>query len=226
MIKRLIKYIILKIKWNRKLQFNWTTNISLNSNFEGMNKIHPYSKFRGFLGYGSYIGPYCSLYAKIGRFTSIAPCVRSNGGRHPYSYPYVTTAPCFYSLNPNKAQNGDTFAKYQSFNEMVYADEEKHPIIIGNDCWIGERVFITGGVTIGDGAVVLANAVVTKDVPAYAIVGGIPARIMKYRYSIEDIQFLLQTQWWNMPQNWIKANWELFSNFEKFKNYFSQINKC
>ncbi|WP_300911611.1 CatB-related O-acetyltransferase [Muribaculum intestinale] len=185
-----------------------------------MNKIHPHTYFRGELGFGSYIGPNCNIVGKIGKFTSIGPNVRCNPGRHPYTYPYVTTAPCFFSLNPKHSQNGSTFATKQCFDEFTYADKDcKFPIVIGNDCWIGEGVFIVGGVTIGNGAVVLAHAVVTKDVPPYAIVGGVPAKILKYRYSTDDIEFLQRIKWWDNSISWFKNNWELLCNFEKLKTY-------
>lgn len=217
-IKHLVKIIILKLKWHGKVKFGYKVQIALNSFFEGMNQIHPNTKFSGYLGYGSYIGPYCDLNGRIGRFTSIAPLVRCNYGRHPFSYPYVSTAPCFYSINPNKSQNGNTFASKQTFEEIDYADSNnQYPIVIGNDCWIGEGAFLVGGIKIEDGAVVLAHAVVTKNVPPYAIVGGVPAKILGFRYSEEDIKFLLETKWWNNNSEWFKTHWELLCDFNKFK---------
>ena len=104
------------------------------------------------------------------------------------------------------------------FEEFSYADEDKKfQVIIGNDCWINANVTIISGVTIGDGAVVLAGAVVTKNVPPYSIVGGVPAKILKYRYSEEDIKFLLKTQWWNKEDFWLKQNSFLLTNIEKLK---------
>ena len=92
---------------------------------------------------------------------------------------------------------------------------------IGSDCWIGENVFIVGGVNIGDGAVVLAGAVVTRDVPPYAIVGGLPAKILKFRYDEETIRWLLKFQWWNKELNWLKKNWELLCDITKLKETIS-----
>ena len=163
------------------------------------------------MGYGSYIGPYCEITANIGRFTSIAPYVKTNSGIHPYTYPYVTTCPMFFST---RKQNGYTFADKMVFNESAERLE------IGNDCWIGENVFITGGVRIHDGAVVLAGAVVTKDVPPYAVAGGVPAKVLKYRYDEETIKFLLDCQWWNLDIQWLKHNWALFTNIEALKTHF------
>ena len=89
---------------------------------------------------------------------------------------------------------------------------------IGNDVWIGENVFFQGGVIIGDGAVVLAGAVVTKNVPPYAIVGGVPAKVLKYRYDEETIKFLLGFKWWDKDVNWLRDNWQLLCDIDKLKN--------
>lgn len=90
-------------------------------------------------------------------------------------------------------------------------------VTIGNDCWINSNVTLISGITIGDGVVVLAGAVVTDDVPPYAIVGGIPARIIKYRYKETDIQWLLEKKWWNRNPEWLKKNWRLFSEMERLQ---------
>ena len=92
---------------------------------------------------------------------------------------------------------------------------------IGNDVWIGEGAFLVGGITIEDGAVILAHAVVTKDVPPYAIVGGVPARIIKYRYDEETIAFLLRVKWWNNSIDWFQQNWRLLTDIEKLKEYYT-----
>ena len=185
--RRIIKYLQNRYKWRQKVVFPFSANITSNSCFEGMNKIYDKTYFTGSLGFGSYISHHCRLNASIGRFTSIGPFVNSNSGRHPYQYPFATTSPAFFSL---QKQNGSTFALKQMFEEFVYADKEnKRGVCIENDVWIGQNVFIVGGVKINNGAVVLAGSVVTKDVPPYAIVGGVPAKIIKYRYDEETISF-------------------------------------
>ncbi|GHT09224.1 hypothetical protein FACS189432_09700 [Bacteroidia bacterium] len=169
------------------------------------------------MGLGSYIGDNCCIQGEIGRFTSIASNVSSRFAIHPYLEPYATTSPFFYSLKqPN------TFAKKQIFIEHRYVDEKsKTPIVIGNDCWICERAFIQGGIRISDGVVVLAGAVVTKDIPPYSIVGGVPAKILKYRYDEDTINFLLKIKWWNNSIEWYKKNWELLCDIDKLKKHFN-----
>jgi virginiamycin A acetyltransferase len=86
----------------------------------------------------------------------------------------------------------------------------KGAVAIGNDVWIGAKSVILSGVTIGDGAVVAAGSVVTKDVPSYAIVGGNPARVIKYRFTPEIITKLQAIKWWNWPAEKITAQRDLF----------------
>lgn len=149
--------------------------------------------------------------------------MRDNSGIHTYKYPFATTSPCFFSLNPTHAQCGSTFATKQMTNEFRMVDDKRGIAIkIGNDVWIGEGVFLVGGTIIGDGAVILAHAVVTKDVPPYAIVGGVPARIIDYRYDEETILFLLKVKWWNNSKEWFKEHWELLCDMDKLKAYYNE----
>lgn len=229
MRNRFIKELILpffklfnyKIRWRNQCIIPLSASIARQSEFEGMSQIHDRTVFSGKLGYGSYIGADCKISAEIGRFTSIASGVETLQSRHPYKFPYVSTSPVFCSLNINKLQCGDTFAKEQMFDEnKYYSNEKKYGVKIGSDCWIGQRALIIGGVKIGDGAVVLANAVVSKDVPPYAIVGGVPAKILDYRYDETTVRKLLAIKWWNKDIEWIKTNWKLFNDIDSFLAVF------
>ena len=219
-MKQLLKRWVLRLKWRGKLQFEQGCDIALQAQFEGMNKIYSHSSFGGILGYGSYIGHHSSLTAKIGRFCSISNHVICNAGIHPFQAPFATTSPCFFSL---RKQNGATFATQQMLNEIKTTDNEgAFDCEIGNDVWICEGVFINGGIHIADGAVVLAHAVVTKDVPPYAIVGGVPAKIIGYRYDEATIKWLLNVQWWNNPIAWFRAHWSLLCDIDKLKAYYDK----
>ena len=89
---------------------------------------------------------------------------------------------------------------------ITSAWDNKGDIVIGNDVWIGYEAIVLSGVTIGDGAIIGTRAVVTKDVPPYTIVGGIPAKPIRKRFSDEVISKLLELQWWNWPEKRIKEN--------------------
>ena len=222
-IKRLALYCYHKCKNRHLVRFDHSVYLSHRCQFEGMNHVGNGSSFYGTMGRGSYIGHNCHVSADIGRFSSIGSNLNQIVESHPYKKPFVTTSPMFFSL---KKQNGHTFAKKQMAEEYRFYDKEREIAVkIGNDCWIGNDVTFIGGVQVGDGAVVLTQALVTKDVPPYAIVGGIPAKVIGYRYDEETIAFLQKVQWWNKPVEWLRENWELFCDMEKFKEFTSYENE-
>lgn len=202
-----------KRRFHGLVRFNKTVKIIEGSAFEGADSIGDGSTFAGKMGYGSYLCEDCHIVGEIGRFTSIAAEVRSAQGVHPMEAPFATTSPMFYSL---RKQTMTTFSTEQRFDEL------RPPVKIGNDCWIGARVFLAGGVTIGDGAILLAGAVVTKDIPPFAIAGGVPARVLRYRYDEGTIAFLLRTQWWNQPLDWLRANSHLLCDIEELKKTLNE----
>ena len=89
---------------------------------------------------------------------------------------------------------------------ITEAWDNKGDIVIGNDVWIGYEAVILAGVTIGDGAVIGARAVVTKDIPPYTIVGGVPAKPIRKRFTQETIDLLLKIKWWNWPEERIRQH--------------------
>lgn len=128
----------------------------------------------------------------IGRFCMIAPGVSIGMGEHPL--PYLS----IHEFQYNKGDFGFGFWKEaKNFKTRVEPMKPKPGPVIGNDVWIGGNVTILRGVTIGDGAVVAAGAVVTKDVKPYEIVGGVPAKHIKYRFPPDVIEKLLELKWWN-----------------------------
>ncbi|EGQ7964052.1 CatB-related O-acetyltransferase [Vibrio vulnificus] len=135
------------------------------------------------------------LIESIGAFCNIsADNVHIAGGNHPLST--VSTHAFFFH---------DKY-RFISKNQSIDGYANNGRIIIGNDVWIGANVSILPGVKIGDGAVLAAGAVVNKDVPPYAIVGGVPARIIKYRFDEETIVALLELAWWEWSDEKIKDN--------------------
>ena len=151
----------------------------------------------------SYIGTNTIVSdTKIGAFCSIGSSCSIGGGVHPTDR--VSTSPVFYdSSNCFKEKN---YISADSRNPV------KQPqTIIGNDVWIGENVFVSAGVNIGDGAVIGAHAVITKDVPPYAIVAGVPAKVLRYRFDEATIKELMATQWWEWSDEKLAENKDWFS---------------
>ena len=210
-MKRLIKKILILLK-NKNVKISKGANVTVSSSFEGYNFIGMNSSFTGKMGVGSYIGSNCHISAKIGRFCSVSDNVMTVNGLHP-TKDFVSTHPAFYSPVNN---TGLSFTEESRFQEFAYADEKAGLAVeIGNDVWIGYGVTILAGVRIGDGAIVAAGAVVTKDVEPYAIVGGVPAKTIKYRFSEEEIEELLKLRWWDKDMDWLKANAGKFSSVKE-----------
>ncbi|MGE5458724.1 MAG: CatB-related O-acetyltransferase [Methanococcaceae archaeon] len=150
----------------------------------------------------SYINNYSLInHSKIGKFCSIGEEVRCGLGKHP-TEKYVSTSFSFYS---NTKPNAFTFSDKNYFAEYS-------AIEIGNDVWIGTRAMVLDGVKIGDGAIVAAGAVVTRNVAPFSIVGGVPAKLIKYRFDENTIKSLMEIKWWDMDQGWIRENFKEFHN--------------
>lgn len=174
--------------------------------FIGSNTVINNSK----IGRHTYINSESSISnVKCGNFCSIGSEVVMGLGIHPVQF--VSTHPAFYSNN--KA--------FKTYADKVYIEEYK-TIEIGNDVWIGFRAIIVDGVKIGDGAIIAANAVVTKDVPPFAIVGGVPAKVIKYRFENDIILKIIKTNWWNKDEIWLQENYKHFMDFQKFLNTFEE----
>lgn len=151
------------------------------------------------------------MNCEIGSYCSIGPDVLSGLGIHP-SMRFVSTHPAFYSPN-NKSP-------------VSHVDEQRFiefkRITIGNDVWIGARVTIIDGIKIGDGAIVACGAVVTQDVEPYSIVGGVPAKEIRKRFTEDEIEFLQKNRWWEKDIEWINANTHLFNDIKNFIKYLSE----
>lgn len=167
--------------------------------------------------YTTVMGPNTIIRAKIhpiqiGSFCSIARSVQFQ------EYSHKINALSSYFFNQN-VLGGDVS------NDIV----SKGAIVIGNDVWIGAGATLLSGVTVGNGAVIAANSVVTKDVPDYAIVGGIPAKIIKYRFDEDIIKLLNQWQWWKLNDEQLKSLKALFTNepltVENVTKHIENVNK-
>jgi len=133
----------------------------------------------------SFCGYDCEIYhANIGAFTSIASGVVIGGARHPMEW--VSMSPVFYA--------GRDSVRTKFAEHVLVAPD---PVNIGNDVWIGRAAILLSGISVGDGAVVGAGSVVTKDVPPYAIVAGNPAKLIRYRFANEVIEKMMEIKWWN-----------------------------
>jgi Acetyltransferase (isoleucine patch superfamily) len=140
---------------------------------------------------------------RIGRYCSFGEQVQI--GRHPHPMHWASTSPYFYSRFDNVLDQSPPEGVEVHPQDFLKSSLPRELKIthIGNDVWIGHGAFIMPGVTIGDGAVVAAQAVVTKDVPPYAIVAGSPARVIRYRFDERTIERLLGIKWWDF------APWQL-----------------
>ena len=144
----------------------------------------------------------------IGNYTSIGSNVSIGIGSHPTNL--VSTHPAFYSNN--KAFN--TFAKKNYVHEYGKCN-------IGNDVWIGSNVTILNNINVGDGAIIAFGAVVTKDIEPYSIVGGVPAKHIKYRIDESLRTKVALTKWWDSETAFLAENYKIFHDVEEFsKNYF------
>lgn len=182
-------------------------SISIFAHVSGDNKIDRKSKINRFVrlhnvnfGAYSYVGPRSRLInVSVGKFCSISWDCEIGLQSHPTNF--ISTSPIFF-----EKCNGTGSSWVPKSNVSV-----ELPVEIGNDVWIGARSMIMGGIEIGDGAVIAAGAVVTKDVPSYAVVGGVPARLIGYRFPEEIVDVLLKVKWWDIPENELKKKLELFS---------------
>jgi acetyltransferase-like isoleucine patch superfamily enzyme len=155
--------------------------------------VHPTSKIESgssfvtsTMGRYSFCGYDCDIFhATIGSFTSIANQVVIGGANHPMGW--ASMSPVFYA-------GRDSVKKKFSKHYLDMTPET----IIGNDVWIGRSAIILSGVNVGNGAVVGAGSIVTKNVPAYAVVVGNPARIIRYRFDVNTINCLESAKWWEL----------------------------
>lgn len=151
-------------------------------------------------------------YSEIGKFCSIASSVRINPVNHP---------------KERVTQHHITYRRYQyNISEKDDIDffqwRKSKSCFIGHDCWLGHNAVVMPGVKIGIGAIVGAHAVVTKDVMDYEVVVGVPARVIKKRFSDEIIKKLLKTEWWDWDRDTLEARFEDLNDINLFLEKYSK----
>ncbi|WP_288785258.1 CatB-related O-acetyltransferase [Bacteroides acidifaciens] len=153
------------------------------------------------IGNYTYIQDYCKLErCKIGSFCSIGDSVKVLSATHP-TRDFVSTSPVFFST---AGQCGESFVDENLFDE--YRRIQGFGVVVGNDVWIGSNSILLGGITVGNGAIIAAGSVVNKNVPPYAIVGGVPAKVIRFRFSDAQISELLKRPWWEKSEEWLKQH--------------------
>lgn len=165
------------------------------------------SVFKSSIGRGSYLGYDCEIInTDIGAFCSLASGIHIGLAEHPIYW--VSTSPVFQDV-----VNSSVNIKYAQLPSLP-----SKRTIIENDVWIGTNVIIKAGVKICNGAVVASGSVVTKDVEPYAIVGGCPARLIKFRFDSDMIQRLLASQWWLLDDKTLLEFGGMVNNPDEFLN--------
>lgn len=187
----------------KKIAYKYVSLFSLwsNTEFEKTSALRKWSK--------------CSN-VKVGRYSAVG--VSSNVGNAEINNFSIIARNCDIGLGPHPTNQITSHSIFYKNDPWGYHPEwvasidfsENKKTTIGNDVWIGAKSTIMDGVQIGNGAIVAAGSVVTKNVPPYAVVGGAPAKVIKYRFPQEVIDRLEEIQWWNLSDEKITEVIELF----------------
>lgn len=208
-MKKKIKLIYQKIKFKVidstiKLNSSIPMNLKLGK-YTVIEKSVDIHKQLEYIGDGTYIcqGTYIYHCEKIGKYCSIARDVGIGIGSHPTDWTY--TSPLFYNKSRGLVE--------KSTYDYIKKDKK---VVIGNDVWIGAKALILNGVNVGNGAIIAAGSVVTKDIEPYAIVAGVPAKVIKYRFDNFIIDQLRENDISNLEIDIIKSDIHNIQNVESF----------
>ena len=203
-VKKILYYFLNSIERTEKVIFSGFSRGVQNVTFEGKNAVPDGCNFSGKIkiGYATTLG-YRNLLGgtiSIGKYCQLGVDVALHATNHPISY--MTTY-----INQNLFQ-GD-----------LKQLKEENSIIIGHDVWIGHGVIIVGNVKVGNGAIIAAGSVVTKDIPPYTIAAGVPAREIRKRFSETIIEEIETIKWWDKSEQELEKIKPLF--FKDFSNRHS-----
>lgn len=182
-----------------QIQSSWISgNVNLGENVQVCDDVRITGEI--YVGdYSSIFGPNTQIYAKINPISIGKFCCS------------IARNVTFQEYNHNMKGLSTYMINSKLFDKKQTSDiASKGPIIVGNDVWIGTHSVILSGVTIGDGVIIAANSVITNDVPPYAVVAGSPAKVIKYRFSQEIINKLLELKWWDKSRVWLREHQFLF----------------
>lgn len=200
-IKKILLYFLNTVEVKENIMLSGFSRGIQNVKFEGKNAVPDRCNFSGKIkiGYGTTLG-YNNFFAgdiTIGKYCQIGSDVAIHASNHPIHYL-------------------STYINKNIFDGELKSLKDEKKVIIGNDVWIGHNVIIVGNVNVGNGAILAAGSVITKDVLPYSIVGGVPAKIIKKRFSDNIIQEIEKLQWWNYPESELEKIKPLF--FKDFEN--------
>ncbi len=211
-----------KINVQRKTNSVFVQNTYFrNTVFEGRNFLDKGAYVaNSYIGYGTNINRYSNISeAKIGRYCSIAPNVEIVIGQHPVKEKFVSTHAAFYSARETL---GYTYRNETVFEEQKYL-VDSYQVMIGNDVWIASDVRILAGVTIGDGAIIGACSLVTRDVEPYGIYVGIPAKKIGYRFDEDTVEKLKKIKWWEHDEAWMRKHVAEFDDVDSFVTNYQNL---
>ena len=222
-------------------RFGTRLKIGDNMSFLDNLYIEPYVGFhQGYnlfeLGYMSYSNSALPINIKIGRYCSIARGVNFIVYNHPLNC--LST-----SIFSHDRSTDLTIRAIRDFmpTDSVFDfvdNPQKGPVTIDHDVWVGQNCTLSSGINLGTGCVVAANSIVTKDVPPYAIIGGNPAKIIRFRFAHETIYRLLESKWWeynftdfagldiSTPENFLNGFERIKADIAKFNPQKVKISEC